>query len=88
MPTWGGEGAWGVLGQETEAGLVLLQVTKKMIAETSSGGVIANNVILHLSMHSLPFGGVGESGVQFAAHLHPGAGNWEGPEQPWASDSH
>lgn len=37
------------------------QVIKKMIAETSSGGVTANDVIVHLSVHSLPFGGVGES---------------------------
>ncbi|KAM5306488.1 aldehyde dehydrogenase, dimeric NADP-preferring isoform 2-T2 [Glossophaga mutica] len=39
------------------------RVIKKMIAETSSGGVTANDVILHLSVHSLPFGGVGNSGM-------------------------
>ncbi|XP_054427140.1 aldehyde dehydrogenase, dimeric NADP-preferring [Pteronotus mesoamericanus] len=39
------------------------KVIKKMIAETSSGGVTANDVILHLSVHSLPFGGVGNSGM-------------------------
>lgn len=50
---------------------MLLQVIKKMIAETSSGGVTANDVIIHLSVHSLPFGGVGESGVEFTACLLP-----------------
>nr|KAF6305109.1 aldehyde dehydrogenase 3 family member A1 [Pipistrellus kuhlii] len=39
------------------------KVIKKMIAETSSGGVTANDVIIHLSVHTLPFGGVGNSGM-------------------------
>ncbi|KAM6184863.1 aldehyde dehydrogenase, dimeric NADP-preferring [Rhynchocyon petersi] len=39
------------------------QVIKKMIAETSSGGVTANDVIVHITVHSLPFGGVGHSGM-------------------------
>ncbi|XP_036623745.1 aldehyde dehydrogenase, dimeric NADP-preferring-like [Trichosurus vulpecula] len=39
------------------------QVIKKMIAETSSGGVTANDVILHAGVHTLPFGGVGDSGM-------------------------
>ncbi|XP_063097968.1 aldehyde dehydrogenase, dimeric NADP-preferring isoform X1 [Cavia porcellus] len=39
------------------------KVIKKMIAETSSGGVTANDVIVHLAVHSLPFGGVGHSGM-------------------------
>ncbi|XP_039703426.1 aldehyde dehydrogenase, dimeric NADP-preferring isoform X2 [Pteropus medius] len=39
------------------------KVIKKMIAETSSGGVTANDVIVHISVHSLPFGGVGHSGM-------------------------
>ncbi|KAF4012420.1 hypothetical protein G4228_003243 [Cervus hanglu yarkandensis] len=30
-----------------------------MIAETSSGGVTANDVIVHITVHSLPYGGVG-----------------------------
>ena len=55
----GGEG-WGSW-VETEAG-GLLQVIKKMIAETSSGGVTANDVVVHITVHSLPYGGVGESG--------------------------
>ncbi|KAM4824474.1 aldehyde dehydrogenase, dimeric NADP-preferring-like [Urocitellus parryii] len=38
-------------------------VIKKMISETSSGGVTANDVIVHITVHSLPFGGVGHSGM-------------------------
>uniref|UniRef100_A0A8D2B389 Aldehyde dehydrogenase n=1 Tax=Sciurus vulgaris TaxID=55149 RepID=A0A8D2B389_SCIVU len=38
-------------------------VIKKMISETSSGGVTANDVIVHITVHSLPFGGVGNSGM-------------------------
>lgn len=80
-------GAWDVLRQETEAWeWGLLQVIKKMIAETSSGGVTANDVIVHISVHSLPFGGVGESGVELTFYLLP-AGVQKGLE-PWASDSH
>uniref|UniRef100_A0A8C0PRN1 Aldehyde dehydrogenase, dimeric NADP-preferring n=1 Tax=Canis lupus familiaris TaxID=9615 RepID=A0A8C0PRN1_CANLF len=39
------------------------KMIKKMIAETSSGGVTANDVIVHVSVHSLPYGGVGNSGM-------------------------
>uniref|UniRef100_A0A8C8XT94 Aldehyde dehydrogenase n=1 Tax=Panthera leo TaxID=9689 RepID=A0A8C8XT94_PANLE len=39
------------------------KVIKKMISETSSGGVTANDVIVHNSVHSLPYGGVGNSGM-------------------------
>uniref|UniRef100_F1N015 Aldehyde dehydrogenase n=2 Tax=Bos taurus TaxID=9913 RepID=F1N015_BOVIN len=39
------------------------KVIKKMIAETSSGGVTANDVVVHISVHSLPYGGVGDSGM-------------------------
>ncbi|XP_056675635.1 aldehyde dehydrogenase, dimeric NADP-preferring-like [Monodelphis domestica] len=39
------------------------QVIKKIVAETSSGGFCANDVIAHLGLHSLPFGGVGDSGM-------------------------
>lgn len=48
-----------------------LQMIKKMIAETSSGGVTANDVIVHVSVHSLPYGGVGESGAELTARLPP-----------------
>lgn len=67
------------------------QVIKKMIAETSSGGVTANDVIVHLSVHSLPFGGVGESAWGSrppAPRSLPSSPAQEGPEQPWAPDSH
>lgn len=62
---------------------MLLQVIKKMIAETSSGGVTANDVIIHLSVHSLPFGGVGESGVELTACQLP-AGAFSTPGE-WNS---
>ncbi|KAM9693547.1 LOW QUALITY PROTEIN: aldehyde dehydrogenase, dimeric NADP-preferring [Trichechus inunguis] len=39
------------------------QVIKNMIAEMSSGGVMANNVIVHITTHSLPFEGVGHRGM-------------------------
>lgn len=34
-----------------------------MIAETSSGGLMANDCLMHFSVSSLPFGGVGDSGM-------------------------
>lgn len=39
------------------------KVIKKMIAETSSGGLLANDCLVHFSVSSLPFGGVGNSGM-------------------------
>ncbi|XP_035289462.1 aldehyde dehydrogenase, dimeric NADP-preferring-like [Anguilla anguilla] len=39
------------------------RVIKRMIAETSSGGVTANDVLMHYAVPSLPFGGVGNSGM-------------------------
>ena len=48
-----------------------MQVIKKMISETSSGGVTANDVVVHNSVHSLPYGGVGESGAELTACLPP-----------------
>lgn len=66
-----------------------------MITETSSGGVTANDVVVHSSVHSLPYGGVGESGAERTACLPPpgaprtpGLGVQERLEQPWASDPH
>lgn len=46
------------------AAWVFTQVIKKMIAETSSGGVTANDVIVHITVLTLPFGGVGKSGAE------------------------
>uniref|UniRef100_A0A6Q2XXH3 Aldehyde dehydrogenase n=1 Tax=Esox lucius TaxID=8010 RepID=A0A6Q2XXH3_ESOLU len=39
------------------------KVIKKVIAETSSGGVLANDCLVHYSVSALPFGGVGNSGM-------------------------
>ncbi|KAJ7308815.1 hypothetical protein JRQ81_008083 [Phrynocephalus forsythii] len=39
------------------------KIIKRMIAETSSGGVTANDVLMHYSVPGLPFGGVGNSGM-------------------------
>ncbi|XP_077597367.1 aldehyde dehydrogenase family 3 member A2-like [Stigmatopora nigra] len=39
------------------------KVIKKMRDETSSGGLLANDCLVHYSVSSLPFGGVGNSGM-------------------------
>ncbi|XP_075051259.1 aldehyde dehydrogenase family 3 member A2 isoform X2 [Mixophyes fleayi] len=39
------------------------KIIKKMISQTSSGGVTANDVFMHFSVAELPFGGVGNSGM-------------------------
>ncbi|KAI4459180.1 aldehyde dehydrogenase [Holotrichia oblita] len=39
------------------------EVTHEIIDRTSSGGICVNDTIMHLSLPSLPFGGVGESGM-------------------------
>ena len=36
---------------------------REVVARTSSGGVTVNHAWLHLAIHDLPFGGVGESGM-------------------------
>ncbi|GJJ70038.1 hypothetical protein EMPS_02387 [Entomortierella parvispora] len=36
---------------------------EKVLSETRSGGVIVNDIATHFSNHSLPFGGVGHSGI-------------------------
>ncbi|XP_037533882.1 aldehyde dehydrogenase family 3 member H1-like [Nematolebias whitei] len=36
---------------------------KRMIEETTSGGVTVNDVMMHYTLSSLPFGGVGQSGT-------------------------
>ncbi len=40
---------------------------EKVLLETSAGGVCINDVIMHMPVHSLPFGGVGASGM---GHYH------------------
>lgn len=37
--------------------------SKRIINQTSSGGVCINDTIMHIANHNLPFGGVGNSGV-------------------------
>lgn len=56
---------------------VFMQVIKKMIAETSSGGVTANDVIVHITVLTLPFGGVGKSGAEILVLVtwHSGLGS-------------
>nr|XP_055052322.1 aldehyde dehydrogenase, dimeric NADP-preferring [Misgurnus anguillicaudatus] len=39
------------------------KVIKRMLTETSSGGVAVNDVMIHYTVNSLPFGGVGNSGM-------------------------
>ncbi|XP_062448546.1 aldehyde dehydrogenase family 3 member A2 isoform X1 [Rhea pennata] len=39
------------------------KLIKRVISETSSGGVTANDVIMHYFLATLPFGGVGNSGM-------------------------
>jgi aldehyde dehydrogenase (NAD+) len=38
-------------------------VEKRILAETSSGGVTINHTLLHVAIPSLPFGGIGPSGL-------------------------
>ncbi|KAM5182107.1 aldehyde dehydrogenase family 3 member A2 isoform 2-T4 [Mantella aurantiaca] len=39
------------------------KIIKKIISQTSSGGVTANDVFMHFTVVELPFGGVGHSGM-------------------------
>uniref|UniRef100_A0A3B1KAN6 Aldehyde dehydrogenase 3 family, member A1 n=1 Tax=Astyanax mexicanus TaxID=7994 RepID=A0A3B1KAN6_ASTMX len=39
------------------------KVIKRMLNETTSGGVVVNDVMMHYTVTSLPFGGVGNSGM-------------------------
>jgi aldehyde dehydrogenase (NAD+) len=38
-------------------------VARSVVERTSSGGVTVNHAWMHLAVHDLPFGGVGESGM-------------------------
>uniref|UniRef100_A0A2K5CLD0 Aldehyde dehydrogenase n=1 Tax=Aotus nancymaae TaxID=37293 RepID=A0A2K5CLD0_AOTNA len=42
---------------------VLSQVVKRVLAQTSSGGFCGNDGFMHMTLASLPFGGVGASGI-------------------------
>nr|XP_061797186.1 LOW QUALITY PROTEIN: aldehyde dehydrogenase, dimeric NADP-preferring-like [Nerophis lumbriciformis] len=46
------------------------KVIEKMIGETTSGGVTVNDVLMHYTLNSLPFGGVGQSGMGFYHGKH------------------
>ncbi|XP_071992513.1 aldehyde dehydrogenase family 3 member A2 isoform X2 [Engystomops pustulosus] len=39
------------------------KIIKKIISQTSSGGVTGNDVFMHFTVAELPFGGVGNSGI-------------------------
>ena len=39
------------------------EVQDKFLNETSSGGVLFNDTLMHLTLEQLPFGGVGASGM-------------------------
>jgi coniferyl-aldehyde dehydrogenase len=36
---------------------------KRVVTRTTSGGVTVNDVVMHVSMEDLPFGGIGPSGM-------------------------
>ncbi len=40
-----------------------LPSSNSVLSHTTSGGVTVNDVIMHISMEDLPFGGVGPSGM-------------------------
>jgi coniferyl-aldehyde dehydrogenase len=48
---------------------------KKVLTHTTSGGVTVNDVIMHVAMEDLPFGGVGPSGMG-SYHGHDGFKNF------------
>ena len=50
---------------------VINQVEKKVLENTTSGGVTLNDVIWHIGQEELPFGGVGPSGTG-SYHGHDG----------------
>ena len=39
------------------------EVQAKFLNETSSGGLLFNDTLMHLTLEQLPFGGVGASGM-------------------------
>lgn len=57
---------------------------ERFIVETSSGALCVNDVVLHCSLDSLPFGGVGQSGMgayhgrySFESFSHDKAGKYQ-----------
>ena len=39
------------------------KVIDRFVAETSSGGVCINDIMMHFTEANLPFGGIGQSGM-------------------------
>ena len=39
------------------------EVQAKFLNQTSSGGLLFNDTLMHITLEQLPFGGVGESGM-------------------------
>ncbi|XP_060522148.1 aldehyde dehydrogenase, dimeric NADP-preferring-like [Cylas formicarius] len=56
-------------GREKPLALYVFSTSKmeqeKFLKNTSSGGIVINDVLMHFSCSSLPFGGVGDSGMGF-----------------------
>lgn len=50
-----------------------MQVIKRMTEETSSGALLVNDCLVHFSVSSLPFGGVGECTVVHLCELRHSA---------------
>ena len=48
-----------------QSNLFFPQLIKRVVDETSSGGFLANDCLVHFSVNDLPFGGVGESHIYF-----------------------
>lgn len=46
------------------------EAARRIIAETSAGGVAINDTVLHLAVPGLPFGGVGDSGTGAYHGIH------------------
>ncbi|MCZ6860502.1 MAG: aldehyde dehydrogenase family protein [Alphaproteobacteria bacterium] len=46
------------------------EAARRVIAETSAGGVTINDTVLHLAVPGLPFGGVGDSGTGAYHGIH------------------
>jgi coniferyl-aldehyde dehydrogenase len=65
-------------------------LAERVITQTASGGVCVNAVALHAALPSLPFGGIGNSGMGahhgyegFQTFSHSRAVVWRGQANPW-----
>ena len=48
-------------GRPTHPSLLPSQVVKQVLERTSSGGFCGNDTLMHVTLTSLPFGGIGRS---------------------------